>query len=66
VGSRDALTGRSLAQSASTGELKLQGDPDRIAEWIDGADLAISVRESRPGLLAVALDDAVLDPTLWA
>ena len=58
--------GEALAQSATVDELRLQGDPRRIAQWVGDADVAISVREGRPELQSVVLDKTVLDPRLWA
>jgi hypothetical protein len=58
--------GEALAQSARIDELRLQGNPARIAQWIAGANLPLSISEGEPGLLAVVLDEAVLDPRLWA
>jgi hypothetical protein len=55
-----------LAQSATIDELRLQGDPQLIAQWVGDADVSISVREGRPELKSVVLDKAVLDPALWA
>jgi Glyoxalase-like domain len=58
--------GQALAQSAAIDELRLQGDPRQIAQWVGDADVPISVREGRPELQNVVLDKAVLDPALWA
>ncbi len=58
--------GEALAQSATIDELRLQGDPDRIAQWVAGANLPLSIGEGEPRLLAVLLSGAVLDPALWA
>src|SRR6476469_7808302 len=58
--------GGALAQSATIDEVRLQGDPDRIEEWLGGANIPLSVSEGDPALLAVVLDGAVLDPALWA
>ena len=58
--------GEALEQSATIDELRLRGDPDRIARWAHGADVLLSVSEGRPALTCVVLDEAVLDPTLWA
>jgi hypothetical protein len=58
--------GSALEQSATIGELRLQGDPDRIARWAEGANVRIEASEGRPALLGAVLDGAVLDPTLWA
>lgn len=58
--------GEALAQSAAIDELRLQGDPDRIARWADGADVRIEAGAGRPALLGVVLDGSVLDPALWA
>jgi len=58
--------GEALAQSATIDELRLQGDPGRIAEWVDGAKLPLSLGEGEPAVLAVVLDGAVLDPSRWA
>jgi Glyoxalase-like domain len=58
--------GAALAQSATIDELRPRGDPDRIAQWIGGANIPLSVSEGDPALLAVVLDGAVLDPALWA
>ena len=58
--------GEALAQSATIDELRLQGDPQLIAQWVGDADVPISVREGRPELQSVVLDKAVLDPALWA
>lgn len=58
--------GESLAQSATIDELRLQGDPDRIADWAGDTNVPLSVSEGRPALLAAVLDGAVLDPSRWA
>jgi hypothetical protein len=58
--------GGALAQAATIDELQARGDEDRIAQWIDGANIPLSVSEGDPALLAVILDGAVLDPVLWA
>jgi hypothetical protein len=58
--------GRALAQSATIDEVRARGDRDRIAQWIVGANIPLSVSEGDPALLAVILDGAVLDPVLWA
>ena len=57
--------GGALAQSATIDELQARGDQDRIAQWIGGANIPLSVSEGDPALLAVILDGAVLDPVLW-
>ena len=58
--------GKALAQSAAIGELRLQGDPDRIARSAGAVDVPIAVEDGRPAILGVVLDGAVLDPRLWA
>jgi hypothetical protein len=58
--------GGALAQSATIDEVRLQGDPDRIEEWLGGANVAISVSQGRPALRSIVLDHGVLDPVLWA
>ena len=58
--------GKALAQSAAIDELRLQGDPQLIAQWIGDADVPLSVREGRPELQSIVLDKAVLDRALWA
>ena len=58
--------GGALAQAATIDELQARGDRDRIAQWIGGANIPLSVSEGDPALLAVILDGAVLDPVLWA
>ena len=58
--------GEALAQSATIDELRLQGDPRRVARWVGDADVPISVREGRPELQSVVLQNTVLDPSLWA
>jgi hypothetical protein len=58
--------GEALTQSATIDEVRPRGDPDRIAQWIGGANIPLSVSEGDPALLAVVLDGAVLDPVLWA
>jgi len=58
--------GETLAQSATIDELRLQGDSDRIEQWVEGANLPLSIREGEPALVAVVLDGAVLDPSRWA
>jgi hypothetical protein len=51
-------------------ELRLDGDPDRIAHWLGGAKFPISVREGVPAIRSVVLgsdaDQVVLDASLWA
>jgi Glyoxalase-like domain len=58
--------GEALSQSATIDELRLQGDPDPIADWAGDTNVPLSVSEGRPALLAAVLDGAVLDPTRWA
>ena len=58
--------GEALAQSATINELRVQGDPQRIAQWVGDADVPITVRDGRPELQSVVLDEVVLDPALWA
>jgi Glyoxalase-like domain len=58
--------GEALAQSATIGKLRLQGDPGRIAQWVDGANHPLAVSAGRPAILGAVLDGAVLDPSLWA
>jgi hypothetical protein len=58
--------GEALSQSATIDELRLQGDPDRIADWAGDTNVPLSVTDGRPALLAAVLDGAVLDPTRWA
>ena len=58
--------GGALAQSATIDEVRARGNQDRIAQWIGGANIPLSVSEGDPALLAVILDGAVLDPVLWA
>jgi hypothetical protein len=58
--------GEALAQSATIDELRLVGDPERIEEWLDGADVPISVSEGRPALRSIVLDNGVLEPSRWA
>ena len=58
--------GEALAQSATIDELRLQGDPRRVARWVGDADVPISVREGRSELQSVVLQNTVLDPSLWA
>jgi hypothetical protein len=58
--------GEALAQSAMIGELRLQGDAERIAQWVDGASLPLSIDEGGPRLHAAVVDDTILDPALWA
>ena len=66
VGTRTPYPGEALAQSATIDELRLQGDPRRIAQWVGDADVPITVREGQPELQSFVLDKAVLDPGLWA
>jgi hypothetical protein len=58
--------GEALAQSAAIDELRLQGDPSRIAQWAGGTTQPLAISEGEPALRAVVLDGAVLDPRLWA
>jgi Glyoxalase-like domain len=58
--------GRALAQSALIEQVRLQGDPDRVEEWLSGADVPISVSEGRPALRSIVLDNGVLEPSRWA
>ncbi|HEY7149723.1 MAG TPA: VOC family protein [Gaiellaceae bacterium] len=58
--------GEALAQRATIDELRLQGGPERIAQWTRGADAPISVKDGNPAILGVVVDGAVLDPALWA
>jgi len=64
--SKTPYPGTALPQSAVIREVRLQGDPQRVAQWIGEAKLPISVREGRPALESIVVDDAVLDPALWA
>jgi hypothetical protein len=65
-GAETPYPGRALAQSATIDELRLQGDPDRIAQWVGAVNVPIAVTEGRPAILGVVLDGAVLDPRPWA
>jgi hypothetical protein len=38
----------------------------RHAQWVGDANLPISVREGSPALESVLVEEAVLDPALWA
>jgi hypothetical protein len=58
--------GGALAQSATIDEVRLQGDPDRIEEWLGGANVPISVSQGRPALRSIVLDSGVLEPSRWA
>jgi hypothetical protein len=58
--------GGALAQSATIDEVRLQGDPDRIEEWLGGANVPISVSQGRPALRSIVLDNGVLEPSRWA
>jgi hypothetical protein len=58
--------GEALAQSATIDEVRLQGEPGRIEEWLGGADVPISVSEGRPALKSIVLDNGVLEPSRWA
>jgi hypothetical protein len=58
--------GEALEQSAAIDELRLRGDPAHIAKWVGDATLPVTIDEGEPALLAVVVDGAVLDPTLWA
>ena len=58
--------GEALEQRATIGELQLQGDPQRIAQWVGDADFPLSTSEGSPRLESVVVDGAVLDPALWA
>lgn len=58
--------GAAFTQSATIGEVRLQGDSDRIAAWTGGANLPLAITEGRPAILGVVLDGAVVDPALWA
>ena len=41
-------------------------DLEAAAQWVGDAKLPISVREGSPALESVVVDEAVLDPALWA
>jgi len=58
--------GGAFAQSAKIDEVRLQGDPSRIEEWLGGANVPISVSQGRPALRSIVLDNGVLDPSRWA
>jgi Glyoxalase-like domain len=58
--------GGALAQSATIDEVRLQGDPDRIEEWLGDANVPISVSQGRPALRSIVLDNGVLEPSRWA
>jgi hypothetical protein len=58
--------GEAIDQSATIDELRLQGDPARIAEWVGDATLPITIGEGEPALLAAVVGGAVLDPARWA
>ena len=58
--------GAALDQSATLDELRLQGDPARVAEWVGDETLPVTVGEGAPALHAVVVGGAVLDPALWA
>jgi hypothetical protein len=65
-GAETPYPGEALPQSATIREVRLQGDPQRLAQWLGDANLPISVREGSPALESVVVDEAVLDPGLWA
>jgi hypothetical protein len=58
--------GEALTQSATIDELRLEGDPERIEEWLGGAKVPISVSQGRPALRSIVLDNGVLEPSRWA
>jgi hypothetical protein len=58
--------GGAFAQSAKIDEVRLQGDPSRIEEWLGGANVPISVSQGRPALRSIVLDNGVLEPSRWA
>jgi Glyoxalase-like domain len=65
-GAGTPFPGEALAQSATIDEVRLQGEPGRIEEWLDSADVPISVSEGRPALKSIVLDNGVLEPSRWA
>jgi hypothetical protein len=65
-GAETPYPGEVLEQRATIDELRLQGDPARIAEWVDGATLPVTVDEGGPALLDLVVAGAVLDPARWA
>jgi hypothetical protein len=65
-GAETPYPGQALAQYATIDELRLQGDPDRIAQWTGAVNIPIAVTEDRPAILGVVLDGALLDPRRWA
>jgi Glyoxalase-like domain len=58
--------GVALTQPATIDELRLEGDPERIEEWLGGANVPISVSQGRPALRSIVLDNGVLEPSRWA
>jgi Glyoxalase-like domain len=58
--------GEALTQPATIDELRLEGDPERIEEWLGDADVPISVSAGRPALRSIVLDNGVLEPSRWA
>jgi len=58
--------GQALEQVATIRRLELEGDPERIAEWVGDASLPIVIREGEPALRSVVVGEAVLDPSRWA
>jgi hypothetical protein len=65
-GAETPYPGEALEQSATIDELRLQGDPQRVARWLGDATLPVTVDEGKPELLAAVVGGAVLDPTRWA
>jgi len=57
--------GDALGQSATIDELRLQGDPARVTEWVGDATLPVMVADGEPRLVAVVVDGVVLDPARW-
>jgi hypothetical protein len=65
-GAGTAHPGGALAQSATIDEVRLQGEPDQIEEWLGGANVPISVSQGRPALRSIVLDNGALEPSRWA
>jgi Glyoxalase-like domain len=59
--------GEASGATAKIEELRIDGDPDRIAHWLGGTDLPVAIGAGASAIRSVLLGgEVVLDPSLWA
>jgi hypothetical protein len=56
------LPGRAAPAAAWIEELRLRGDPERLADWLGPHDLPVTVSPGAPGVAGVALGGGIFLP----